>query len=340
MTVDLHAHVIVAELTREAEPSEAWRPHVYEEGGRQVVELGGRVIRSAVEEFVDADAIVARQEQAEIDLTVLSPWVPLLPYDAEPQEGLRRCRIQNEALARLVRTHPGRLGALGAVPLQDPDLAADELRLVMEGGELSGVEVAASVRGVYLGHERFEPFWAAAEAAGALVFIHPTTRGFDSPVFEDFYLWNAVGNPFETTITAAHMTLAGVLERHRDLHVLLAHGGGALPALRGRLAHAHSFQPQARASLEESPLESIRRFFFDTVTHDAQLLRELVGYVGPGQVVLGTDYPFDMGDLSPLSTLRSADLEPEAEAAIAAGNATALLKQTLKEKRENVAYDC
>ncbi|HVD58937.1 MAG TPA: amidohydrolase family protein, partial [Thermoleophilaceae bacterium] len=231
------------------------------------------------------------------------------------------------------------LTALGAVPLQDPDLAADELRLVMEGGELSGVEVAASVRGVYLGHERFEPFWAAAEAAGALVFIHPTTRGFDSPVFEDFYLWNAVGNPFETTITAAHMTLAGVMERHHDLRVLLAHGGGALPALRGRLAHAHSFQAHARARLEESPLESIRRFLFDTVTHDAQVLRELVAYVGPGRVVLGTDYPFDMGDFSPLSTLRSAGLRPEAEAAIRAGNATALLRQTEEEKREKVTHD-
>ena len=90
------------------------------------------------------------------------------------------------------------------------------------------------------------------------MFIHPTTRGFDVPVLNEFYLWNAVGNPFETTLTAAHMTMAGVMERHRDLRVLLAHGGGALPALRGRLAHAHSFQPQAHAGLKESPLESIR----------------------------------------------------------------------------------
>ena len=91
----------------------------------------------------------------------------------------------------------------------------------------------------YLGDERFEPFWAAAEETGALVFIHPTTRGFDAPVFGDYYLWNTVGNPLETTITAAHMVMAGVLERHPGLRVVLAHGGGALPALRGRLRHAH-----------------------------------------------------------------------------------------------------
>lgn len=336
MTVDLHAHVIVPELTRDAEPSEGWRPNVYRDHGHQVVELEGRAIRSAVEEFVDVDAIVARQEEAGIRRTVLCPWVPLLPYDVEPDEGLRRCRIQNEGLARLVRAWPGRVDALGAVPLQDPELAAGALRDLMEGGELRGVEVAASVGGVYLGDDRFEPFWAAAEATGALVFIHPTTRGFDAPVFGDFYLWNTVGNPIETTIAAAHMTMAGVMERHPALKVLLAHGGGALPALRGRLRHAHSFQPQAGSGLRESPEASIRRFLFDTVTHDAQVLRELVAFAGPERVLLGTDYPFDMGDPRPLETLRAAGLDPEDEAAVAAGNAIRLLGPEPARREEQV----
>jgi aminocarboxymuconate-semialdehyde decarboxylase len=325
VTVDVHAHVVVPELLRDAQPSEAWRPRVYREAGAQVVELGGRPIRSAVEEFVDAGQIVAHQERAGIDRTVLCPWVPLLFYDAEPEEGLRRCRMQNDGLRRLVRGHPDRIGALGAVPLQDPELAAIELRALMEEGELAGVEIAASVRGDYLGHDRLEPFWSAAEQTGALVFVHPTTRGFDAPVFGEHYLWNALGNPLETTITAAHMTLAGVMERHPGLRVLLAHGGGALLALRGRLQHAHSFQPQARSRLTESPEDSIRRFFFDTVTHDPDLLRQLVEFVGHEQVLLGTDYPFDMGDLRPLDTLRASRLQPAATDAIAAGNASRLL---------------
>ncbi|MDQ5833895.1 MAG: amidohydrolase, partial [Actinomycetota bacterium] len=290
----------------------------------------------AVEEFVDVDLIVARQEEAGLEHTVLSPWVPLLFYDVEPAEGLRRCRIQNEALATLARGRPDRLSALGAVPLQEPQIAAGELRELMAGGGLCGVELAASVRGVYLGDDRFEVFWAAAEETGALVFVHPTTRGFDAPVLSEYYLWNAVGNPFETTLTAAHMTLAGTMERHPGLRVLLAHGGGALPALRGRLAHAHSFQPQARSRLGESPEDSIRRFFFDSVTHDAQLLRELVAFAGAGQVVLGSDYPFDMADSHPLETLRSAGLEPQAEAAIAAGNAAHLLSSERAPREEKV----
>jgi aminocarboxymuconate-semialdehyde decarboxylase len=326
MTVDLHAHVIVPELLRDAAPDEEWRPRVYREGGAQVVVLGGgRPVRAAVEEFVDVETILERQREAGIDLTVLCPWVPLLFYDAEPEEGLRRCRIQNEALGAIATAHPGRAGALGAVPLQEPELAAGELRALMASGVLAGVEVAASVRGAYLGDDGFEPFWQAAEETGALVFIHPTTRGFDAPVFGEHYLWNAVGNPLETTITAAHMTLAGVMERHPGLRVLLAHAGGGLLALRGRLRHAHSFQPQARSRLGESPFDSIRRFHFDTITHDAGLLRELVEFAGYEQVVLGTDYPFDMGDLRPLETLRAAGLPEEAQAAIAAGNAARLL---------------
>ena len=332
MSTDLHAHVIVPDITRDAAPSEDWRPRVYREDGAQVVELGGRPIRSALAEFVDADRIIEAQEAAGIERTVLSPWVPLLFYEVEPEEGLRRCRIQNDALAALVRARPERVAALGGVPLQEPELAASELERLMARGELVGVEVAASVRGAYLGDDRFDRFWAAAERTGALVFVHPTTRGFDVPALGDYYLWNSVGNPFETTIAAAHLVMAGVFERHPRLRMVLAHGGGALLALRGRLRHAHTFQPQARARLAESPEESIRRFCFDTVTHDTELLRALITFAGPERVLLGSDYPFDMGDPAAVGTVRGLDLPPEAEAAILAGNAERLTgrEETLK----------
>jgi aminocarboxymuconate-semialdehyde decarboxylase len=316
VTFDAHAHVIVPEITGD----EPWQPRVRHDSGLQVVELGGKQIRAAVQEFVDIDGILAAQDEAGIDRVLLCPWVPLLYYDAEPGEGLRRARIQNDALAGLVGE---RVAALGAVPLQDPKLAAAELPGVME--RLSGVEVAASVRGVFLGDDRFEPFWAAAEETGALVFIHPTTRGFDSPALQDYYLWNTVGNPLETATTASHMVMAGVMERHPGLRVLLAHGGGALLALRGRLRHAHSFQPQARSRLGESPDESMKRFYFDTLTHDDELLRALIDYAGADQVLLGSDYPFDMGDARPVDTVRSLGLAPDVEAAILGGNAERLL---------------
>src|SRR5918998_6104924 len=141
MTFDVHAHVIVPEIAREAGDGEAWRPRVFrDDSGAQVVKLGGRQIRAAVSEFVDIDGILAAQDEAGVDRVLLCPWVPLLYYDAEPDEGLARARVQNEALATLVRSHPERVSALGALPLQDPELAAEELRRIMADGVLRGVE--------------------------------------------------------------------------------------------------------------------------------------------------------------------------------------------------------
>jgi aminocarboxymuconate-semialdehyde decarboxylase len=190
---------------------------------------------------------------------------------------------------------------------------------------MRGVQLAASVAGTYLGDERFEPFWEAAERLGAVVLVHPTTRGFPLPVFEEHYLWNTVGNPLETAITAAHITMTGLMERRPGLRIVLAHGGGAFLAVRGRLRHSHTFQPLARSKLQESPVESIRRFHYDTVTHDAGLLRELIELVGAEHVLLGSDYPFDMGTARPVEEVRELGLPPEQEGLVLGGNAVRLL---------------
>ncbi len=298
--VDVHAHVIVPELLRYAERAPDWRPP------------------SAVGEFTDVDRILEDRERAGVDRVLLSPWVGLLFYEVEPEEGLRRCREQNEALARL---RSERIRVLGSVPLQDPALAAEEVSALMETGAFAGVEITASVAGTHLGDPRFEPFWAAAERTAALVFVHPTTHGFDEPVLDEYYLQNLVGNPMETTLAAAHMVLAGVMERHPELRVLLAHGGGAIVALRGRLRRGHEAVGAARRDLGESPAASIGRFLFDTVTHDPDVLRSLVETVGADRVLLGSDYPFAMADPDPLATVRAAGLSDGEQAAILGGNA-------------------
>jgi aminocarboxymuconate-semialdehyde decarboxylase len=243
-------------------------------------------------------------------------------------------RIHNEQLAALAERHPDRVGGLGTVPLPDPELAASELEAVMALPGLHGVEIPARVRGAYLGDDRFTPFWEAAEALGAVVLIHPTQLGFELPVFEEYFLWNAVGNPLETTVTAAHMVMAGVLERHPDLKVVLAHGGGAVLALRGRLAHAHAANPHAASRLRESPEASLRRFYYDTVTHHAGLLGEIVDFAGADHVLLGSDYPFDMGVERPLDVVRALGLGPDDEARILGGNAEALFAPRTAAGRE------
>jgi aminocarboxymuconate-semialdehyde decarboxylase len=264
---------------------------------------GDTIPSSAVGEFFDVDRIL---HQTGADRVILSPWVQLLDLDA---------RLHNAALAELVSD---RVAVLGAAPA----MTADELRAAMGSG-LAGVEVAARVAGAYLGDDRFAPFWAAAEETGALVFVHPSTRGFEGP--DDHYLWNTVGNPLETTITAAHLVMAGVLERHPDLRVLLAHGGGAVLALRGRLRHAHEHIGAARTALREPVDDSLRRLYFDTVTHDPAVLRALVEFAGADHVLAGSDHPFDMGDPDPAATVRDAGLSLADSVAILGGNAERLL---------------
>jgi aminocarboxymuconate-semialdehyde decarboxylase len=257
---------------------------------------------SAVGEFFDVDRIL---DQTRADRVILSPWVKLLDLDA---------RLHNAALAELVSD---RVAVLGAAP----EMTADELRAAIGAG-LAGVEVSARVGGDYLGEARFAPFWAAAEETGALVFVHPSTRGFAGP--GDHYLWNTVGNPLETTITAAHLVMAGVLERHPDLRVLLAHGGGAVVALRGRLRHAHERIGAAGTALREPVEDSLRRLYFDTITHDPAVLRELVEFAGADHVLAGSDHPFDMADPDPAATVRAAGLDGAAAAAVLGGNAERL----------------
>jgi aminocarboxymuconate-semialdehyde decarboxylase len=320
MRIDAHAHAIVPELL-----VEPWGPRVRWEDGAQVVELGGREIRSAVRDFVSIDAILADQDEAGIDHVVLCPWVNLLFHDAEPAEALERCRTENAGLAAMRAAHPDRVSVLGTVPLQDPEVAAGELEALMAVGTFAGVEIAASVAGVALGDDSLEPFWAAAEATGALVFIHPTTRGSSGPGFPDYYLWNLVGNPMETTVAAAHLVLSGTMERHPGLRVLLAHGGGAVLALRGRLRHGWSAVAPAGARLTEPPEDSLRRFHYDTITFDPAVLRELVAFAGADRVLLGSDHPFDMADARPAETVAAAGLDPDDERAVLGGNAARLL---------------
>jgi aminocarboxymuconate-semialdehyde decarboxylase len=237
---------------------------------------------SMIGEFRDVDRMV---EQTRADRLVLSPWVALLAGD--------RARL-NDAMAGLVSD---RVSALGAASLDDPD----ELRALMDG-PLAGVEITAEpALGAY------EAFWAAAEETGALVFVHPTSKPHG-----EHYLWNTVGNPTETALAAAHLVMSGVLERHPDVRILLAHGGGALPWLRGRLRHAHEHLAAAQTRLHEPVEASLRRLHYDTVTHDAGLLRALADFAGADRLVLGSDHPFDMGDPDPVATATAAGLDPDA----------------------------
>ncbi|HEY5902338.1 MAG TPA: amidohydrolase family protein [Anaerolineales bacterium] len=323
MVIDSHAHIIVPEILREANPAEAWRPRVVWEDGRQLVEYGPKRIGSATREFVAISQILAEMESSGVDAALLCPWVSLVRYDADGQESLSACRVQNDALAGLAAEHPRRIAALGLVPLQDVPLAVRELERLMASG-LKGVEIGTHINGVYPGDERFRPFWEACESLGAFVFIHPVEGG-GRPEFRDYYMWNVVGNPLETTVAAAHLILSGIMEAHPRLKVLLAHGGGALPYIHGRLDRGFRRRPEINKVISRPPTEYLRQFYFDTITHDPAVLRSLVDLAGADHVLLGSDYPFDMGNENPAELVRMTGFDTQSEENILGGNAARLL---------------
>jgi aminocarboxymuconate-semialdehyde decarboxylase len=323
MIIDTHAHIIVPEILREAKPAEEWRPRVIWENGKQFVEYGPKKIGSATREFVALEKILNEIKISGADAVLLCPWVSLVRYEANPEESLNACQIQNDALALLVKKSPQQVAALGMIPLQDVTLAIRELERVMKSG-MKGVEIGAHVNGMYPGDASFRPFWEACESLGAFVFIHPVEGGGRSEL-RDYYMWNVIGNPLDTTIAAGHLILSGVMEAYPRLKIMLAHGGGTLPFIHGRLDRGFKQRPEINKAISKIPTEYLKQFYFDTITHDATVLRGLVDLVGADHVLLGSDYPFDMGNENPVELVRAAGFDSETETKILGGNAAQLL---------------
>ncbi len=325
MILDCHCHIIPAGMLTDAVP-EDWQPALSYEAGQRVVSFQGRRLTSITGEFSDIDAMLDEAAAAGVSHLLVSPWILLVPVLAEPTLAARICRVQNESLAEAAASRAdGSVLALGAVPLQDPVRAVAELEHVMTLPGLRGVEVPASVAGSYLGADCFAPFWAAAANCGAVVFVHPTTKGLGLPALDDHYLWNSVGNPVETTIAAAQLVTNGVLARHPGLKILLAHGGGALLALRGRLRRAYAVRPEARADGAAAPDDLLRRLYYDSLTHDQTVLASLVEFAGAEHVLLGSDRPFDMGADRPADDIAALGLGAAEEQQVLSGSACRLL---------------
>jgi aminocarboxymuconate-semialdehyde decarboxylase len=322
MIIDTHAHIIVHEILRDAKSSEEWRPRVVWENGKQFVEYGPKRIGSATREFVSPEKILDEIKISGVDAVLLCPWVSLVRYEAKSEESLNACQIQNDALASIVRKYPQQVAALGLIPLQDVALAIKELERVIKLG-LKGVEIGAHVNGSYPGDISFRPFWEACESLGAFVFIHPVEGGGRTEL-RDYYMWNVIGNPMDTTIAAGHLILAGVMDAYPRLKILLAHGGGTLPFIHGRLDRGFKQRPEINKVISKTPTEYLKQFYFDSITHDATVLRGLVDLVGADHVLLGSDYPFDMGNENPVELVRAAGFDSETESKILGGNAMQL----------------
>ncbi|MFZ0013194.1 MAG: amidohydrolase family protein [Acidimicrobiia bacterium] len=275
----------------------------------------------------DTGARIAEMDRMGIDVQLLSGWIDLAGYEVPVETALEYARAHNEALAAVEAVSPTRFRTLGTAPLQDPSAATAALEHAIGDLGMAGLQLATRVGDRFI-HEQpgLEEFWAAAAGVGALLVLHPL-RPLSGVDLAPYFLENTVGRPAESSIALAGLLLSGVLARHPDLKLCVVHGGGFVPFQLGRLDRSFREVPGLTAqAIDRPPSSYMESVYVDTIVHDPTALRFLIDRLGPGHVVLGTDYPFPMGDDDPVALVDSvAGLAGGDREAILGGNLARLL---------------
>ena len=252
-------------------------------------------------------------------------------YRTERDLARQIIQLQNERIAELCGAHPDRFVGMATVALQHPDLAAEQLEEGIKKFDLRGVMIGGSVNGEELSAPKFHPFWAKAEELGTLVFLHPQGFPEGQRRFQgNGTLGNVIGNPLETTVALSHLIFEGTLDRFPGVKICAAHGGGFLASYIGRSDHCVQYTGQFPANCNpvgKLPSQYLKQLYFDSLVFTHQGLRHLVAEVGASQIVLGTDYPYGMGDPKAVDhILGTPGLRDADRRALLGGNAAKLLR--------------
>ena len=332
LRVDIHCHYLNPEVQAKVAPM---NPGQFEPSGTFTNaitrEVNVKQIRDRGPKLSTIEVRLKDMDRMGIDIQAVSPAPNQCVYWAEPSLGLELARSVNDRLAEIVATWPDRFVALGSVPLQNADLAVQELERCVKRLGLRGVEILPNVNGKELTDPSLglEKFFAKVQELDAVIFMHPLgyTQG---ERLTNHYFNNVIGNPLDTTVAVSHLIFDGVMERNPKLKVMLPHAGGYLAHYWARMDHAHRARPDCRTVIKKAPSSYLKKFYFDTITFDKQMLRHLIDKYGPEHVLLGTDYPYDMGEEDPVGLISSVPRLSAADKELIMGKSAAKL---LKIKR-------
>lgn len=253
------------------------------------------------ERMLNLDERRSTMRRMGVDVQVIAPAPAQQHYWAEEERQVALSRVQNEDLAALVAQDSSRFVAMGTLPMRFPKRAIEEAVHAVETLGLRGFQIDSRVEALELSDRAFDPLYKRLAELRAALFVHPL--GFShGQRLGPFFMVNTVAQPLEETIAISHFILGGVLDRHPDLQVIIAHGGGFYPFYAGRFDHAWKARPEVRKLCPQAPSTYLRRFWYDTCVFDPVLVARLVETVGADRVMLGSDYPFDMGDIDPVGT--------------------------------------
>lgn len=329
--IDVHAHAFPRTALAAGLAGREWhgqRVEISDTGRITLTGGSGPDVRMDSSTFYrePVESRLAVMDRWGVDVQVLSISPVLLGYGRDPAVAADVCSDVNDDLAATVAEHPGRFAGLGMLPLQDAAAGIRELERCVDRLGLVGACVGTHVNGTNWDDDSLRGVLEAAESLGALLFVHPADVRITHAV-NRFHLRNTIGNPLETTIAVASIVFGGVLERFEDLKLCFAHGGGYACWGAARLDHGHRVRAEARALTDTLPSDHLRRLHFDSLTHSLPNLDHLVAAVGASQVVLGTDFPADMGQVDPVAWLTAdGTRDDETTRAILGANAERLIR--------------
>ncbi|MPZ51204.1 MAG: amidohydrolase family protein [Acidimicrobiia bacterium] len=322
-TFDVHCH-LATPSTRERAQIHArpeYEPYDYYMG-QDSKDHNTKMFPTIVESLTDPGARIEHMDRMGVDIQGLATFVSEYFYWTPGGLGAELAREQNDRVAQAVADYPDRFVGIGAtVPLQDVDAAIVEAERVRDIG-FKGLQIGGTIDSHNLDEPRFRPFFEAVSDLGHVVIIHPS--GYpEGQRFGDYFLTNCIGNPLETMVAATRMIFSGLFEELPDLKMLLLHGGGYLPFYASRADHTWKVRPETRVAIpDHEPSHYMKKLYFDTMVFQPLYLRHLVDIVGADRVMLGTDFPFDMGEDDPLGLVDAVEgLTDEDRQAIKGGNA-------------------
>ena len=323
-TIDIHTHILTQETAALLSQAGAKVTITPDDAESAALDVGGVVYRPFPTGGFDIARRLQDMDATGVDVHVLSATPQTYLYKQEAALGATTSAIQNDQIAKHIAAHPTRFMGIATLPMQDPKLAADELTRAMNKLGLRGAMFASNILGKNLDDPSFEPLWAAAEELGAFMFIHPNNVA-GAERLKSYYLVNLIGNPLDTTIAAACLVFGGVMDRHPRLKVCLAHAGGFMPYQAGRWIHGWRVRPEPKKNIPQEPATIVGRFLYDTIAHSDESLAFLIERAGAAQVMLGSDYPYDMAMMDCVAHVRGLKISDNDKAAILGNRAEALL---------------
>lgn len=308
MIYDVHAHIVPTELMdllRVDGEKYGLELFTADDGREKLRVAGTQELGPFPPVLFDLDSRFAAMDEGKVDVQLVGHRTEFSAYALPGEQGASYARAFNRILADVVAAYPDRLLGLGTVPLQSPALAAAELVYLVQELGMVGVEIATHVDGVPIDQAGLDPFWEVANELRCLILFHPNDplRGVD---LSRYFMDNIVGRPAESTVAIGYLLLSGVFERYPDLVLCMVHGGGYMPYQIGRWNKSFSVVPHiAGKHITKPPLEYVKRLYFDSLVHIPEAMSYLLDLVGPSQVVVGTDYPYEMAERAPVKFIDS-----------------------------------